>query len=180
VIAVLLAGGVAFGLMLAELRVSRLHERALRARGAIEPPGDVYRLMAIAYPIVFLAMVVEGAWRAWPLRSVPDIAAGGQPAWAVSGVVLFAAAKWLKYWAIGALGDRWSFKVLIEPARPLVTSGPYRYVSHPNYIAIAGELAGTAMMVGAAVTGPVSVVLFGALLWARIRFEERALGGVGP
>jgi methyltransferase len=90
--------------------------------------------------------------------------------------VLFAASKALKYWAIRTLGDRWSFRVLILPGVPLVTAGPYRYVRHPNYIAVVGELVGTAMMVGARVTGPMMIALFGIALWARIRFEERALG----
>jgi methyltransferase len=90
-------------------------------------------------------------------------------------VVLFTASKLLKYWAIGSLGERWSFRVLIQPDRPLVTSGPYRYVAHPNYLAVVGELVSTAMMVTASVTGPLMTGAFGIALWARLRFEERVL-----
>jgi methyltransferase len=81
----------------------------------------------------------------------------------------------LKYWAIGSLGERWSFRVYVLPGEPLVTTGPYRYVAHPNYIAVMGELIGTAMMMRAAISGPVMTVLFGLVLLRRLRFEERVL-----
>ena len=170
---VALAGGVIFGLMLAEQRVSSRHERALLARGAVTPPGDVYRAMAVAYPAVFLAMVGEGLWRAAVAAPIEPATTG--PSWMASGVLLFAAAKGLKYWAIGALGDRWTFKVIVESGRPLVATGPYRYVGHPNYVAILGELAGAALMTGAVIAGPTGFVVFGLLLWRRVRFEERWL-----
>jgi len=162
---------VVFGLMLAEDRVSRNNQRWLRKHGAIEPPGDVFVALAILYPAAFLLMGAEGVWRA----STSAASAQGGPAWAASGVVLFVASKALKYWAVHALGRRWSFRVLVIPGEPLVTSGPYRYVAHPNYIAVVGELAGTAMMVGARIIGPVMLVAFGAALVARVKFEERAL-----
>jgi methyltransferase len=170
---VALVTAVIIGVMLAENRLSRRNERALRASGAVLPPGDVFRALAVLYPASFLAMGVEGAWRA----SVAPGAATDGPSWAASGVLLFVASKALKYWAIHALGDRWSFRVLVQPGRPLVTSGPYRYVAHPNYVAVVGELAGAAMMVGARVTGPVMLVAFGIVLWRRLRFEQRALRG---
>ena len=59
----LLMAGVIAGAMLAEARVSARHDRALRARGAIEPPCDPYRVMSIVYPLAFLAMIAEGLWR---------------------------------------------------------------------------------------------------------------------
>lgn len=163
---------VIFGLMLAEARLSARNEAALREAGAIRPSGDPYLAIATIYPLAFLAMGIEGAWRA---ASVVAADAPGGPAWAASGVLLFAASKLLKYWAIGSLGMRWSFRVWILPGRPLVRSGPYRYIAHPNYVAVIGELAGAAMMVGARISGPVSLVLFGLALAARIRFENRML-----
>jgi methyltransferase len=152
------------GMMLAEARVSRRHEALLRARGAVEPPGDIYKLMAVAYPAAFLAMGLEGILR------------GVRPeGFFISGVLMLAASKGLKYWAIGALGERWSFRVLVLPGVPLVTHGPYRYVAHPNYVAVVGELAGTAMMMGATVSGPIALAVFGAILWRRLAFETEAL-----
>jgi methyltransferase len=54
-------------------------------------------------------------------------------------------------------------------------SGPYRYVNHPNYLAVVGEIVSFALIVGALITGVVALVLFGWLLRKRIRVEERAL-----
>lgn len=168
------------GLLLAEARVSWRNERALRARGAIEPPGDVHGVLAVLYPAAFVLMGAEGFYRAAQLQSTagPDGPPG--PSWFVSGLLLFAASKALKYWAIRTLGERWSFRVLVLPGVPLVSTGPYQYVRHPNYIAVVGELVGAAMMVGARVTGPVMLAVFGVALWARVRFEERALGSGPP
>jgi methyltransferase len=162
------------GLMLAEQRVSQTHERALRAAGAIEPAGDVFRWMAVVYPGAFVVMGLEGAWRA---ATVPLLLGG--PAWAMSGGLLLIASKALKYWAIGSLGPRWTFRVLVPRGAPRVVSGPYRFIDHPNYLAVAGELAGTAMMVGAVVTGPVTVAVMAWLMWRRVQVETRALREFG-
>ena len=158
------------GFMLAELRLSRRNERLLRSAGAVEPPGDVYRTMAILYPAAFVVMSIEGVSRA----NAP-LAPDGGPSWAASGVVLFVASKALKYWAIRSLGERWSFRVLVQPGRPLVRTGPYAFVSHPNYVAVVGELISTAMMVGAPITGPIMLAAFGLVLWRRLRFESGVL-----
>jgi len=156
---------VAFAPMILEARLSRRHERALRAAGAVEPAGDVYAVMQIAYPACFAAMAAE-AW----IRGAPS-----SPSF-VAGAIVFAAAKAVKYRAIVTLGPRWTFRVLVPRDRPLVTSGPYRWLRHPNYLGVAGELAGAAFLGEAPVTGVLSGILFGCLLLARIRVEERALG----
>jgi methyltransferase len=165
------AFSVIVGLMLAELRVSRVNERRLRERGAFTPPGDVYAAMSVLYPGAFLGMAIEGMWRA--MNDAGATTSG--PNWAVSGVLLFAASKALKYWAIASLGERWTFKVFVVPGLPLVTTGPYRYVAHPNYIALVGELVGAAMMCGAPIAGVLGLIGFGSALWRRIRFESGVL-----
>lgn len=159
------------GLMLAEWQLSRRNEAVLRAHGAIRPAGDPYAVIVTLYPAAFLAMAIEGAWRA----AAPATAASDGPAWAVSGALLFVTSKALKYWAIRALGVRWTFRVWVLPGWPLVRTGPYRYVAHPNYLAVIGETAGAAMMMGARITGPISIVLVGLALVARVRFENRVL-----
>ena len=169
---------VVFGLMLAEQQVSTRHERQLKSEGAIVPDGDVYLALAVAYPVAFVLMGVEGAWRA--VHETASVAPDAGPSWMASGVVLFGASKALKYWAIRSLGYRWSFRVMVLPGHPLVSSGPYRYVAHPNYIAVIGELVATAIMVGAKVSGPVMIAIFGLVLWARLRFENRVLADLRP
>ena len=159
------------GMLVAEARLSRLHERMLRARGAVAPPGDVYTALAVLYPGIFLAMAAEGFWRA----SQQGDTGGQGPNWFMSGVLLFVASKAVKYWAIRTLGVRWAFRVLVVPGWPLVTTGPYRYFAHPNYVAVVGELAGAAMMCGAPIAGTAGLVVFGAVLWQRVRFEAGVL-----
>ncbi len=148
--------------MIIESRIAAANERAQFSRGGIEPAGDVYAIMRIAYPAVFVAMIAEGLW--WP--STPHL---------IEGLVLFAAAKLLKWWAIFALGDAWTFRVVVRPGAPLVATGPYRWLRHPNYVAVIGELAGIALMSGARIAGPLGTLAFGALMFRRIVIEERAL-----
>jgi methyltransferase len=166
--------GCIVGLMLAETRRSRANEAALESRGALKPDGDVWTWMAALYPLSFFAMGVEGLWRA----QVGSFE--GRQRWFVAGLVLFVAAKALKYWAIRTLGDRWSFRVMILPGQPLVRGGPYRYLAHPNYVGVVGELVGTAMMMTAAFTGPLMCAAFGVVLWGRVRFENRVLSALAP
>jgi methyltransferase len=150
--------------MLGELRVSLSHERVLLRDGAIEPPDPVYATMRWAYPATFVTMAVEGSI--------------GVPAplpVAVAGFLVFVVAKALKYWAIASLGTRWTFRVLVLPGAPLVTSGPYRWFRHPNYIGVVGELVGFALLLGAWATGALSLAFFGYLLRRRIAAEDRAL-----
>lgn len=155
----------AFLMMLGEALLSRVNERALRARGAVEPPDDVYRTMQWAYPGAFLAMGVEGA-----------LVGPAPGTWTLAGAALFGLAKVLKYWAIASLGPRWTFRVLVPPAAPVVTRGPYAWLRHPNYVAVVGELLAFALMVGARAVGPVALVGFAAILRRRIAVENRALG----
>lgn len=156
---------LAFVPMLAELARSSSNERRLRAAGAVEPADDVYRGMQVVYPACFLAMSAESWLRQ---RGMSDAA--------VAGVVVFCLAKALKYWVIYTLGERWTFKVLVPPGSQRILSGPYRFLRHPNYLAIVGELGGFALLAGAWWSGAASLLAFGALLRARIRVEERALG----
>ena len=167
-----------FGLMLAETRLSVRNERALRARGAIEPRGDVYLAMLILYPLAFGLMGVEGISRS--TRPAEVVSGSSPPAWWVAGILLFLASKGLKYWAIASLADRWSFRVLVLPGAPLVRTGPYRYVEHPNYIAVVGELVGMCLMMSAWITGPVVILAFGVALVMRLKVETRALRDERP
>ena len=159
-----IALAVVIGLMLAELAVSTRHERALRERGAVEPPDPVYPTMRWAYPAVFVAMAAEGILSGPVPRSV-----------VATGVAVFAVAKIFKFWAITTLGERWTYKVLVLPDAPLIAEGPYRFVRHPNYVGVIGELVGMALIAGARLTGPLGLVFFSWLLVRRIRAEDQAL-----
>jgi methyltransferase len=151
-------------MMLAELWLSMSHERVLRANGAIEADDPVYSVMRIAYPGVFVAMALEGA--------ITGIELGRMT---FAGVALMFGAKALKFWAISSLGTRWTYKVLVMPGLPLVSTGPYAWMRHPNYVAVVGELIAMALMTRARVTGPIGTLFFGWLLWRRIAAEERGM-----
>src|SRR5687767_2233061 len=152
-------------IMAGEAALSAFNERQLRARGATEPEGDVIDTMRWAYPLSFVAMGIEGALTGPPPGEVM-----------MYGLALFGLAKALKLWAISSLGARWSFRVLVLPGAPLINSGPYRFLSHPNYVAVAGEIASVALIVWAPITGVLATMGFGALMIKRIRVEDRALG----
>jgi len=163
---VFLGAVLCFVPMAGEALRSRRHERALRQRGAVEAPDDVYRAMALAYPGAFLVMALEGFWRARLVDAV-----------FLTGLAVWTASKALKYWAIITLGDRWSFRVLVEPGRTLVRTGPYRWLRHPNYVGVVGELLAGCLLFPAFTGGPIVVLGFLALLARRLRVEERALSG---
>lgn len=159
---------LAFVPMAFEARLAALHDRALRAAGAVEPRDDVYRWMQVVYPAAFLCMGAEAALRHAHLDRV---------FWA--GLMVFIAAKAIKYWAIATLGSRWTFRVLVPPSSSMTDSGPYRYMRHPNYLGVLGELAGLALAARAPISGTLSVAVFTVLLVKRIRVEERALERAG-
>jgi methyltransferase len=167
---VVISAIVVFVPMLVESRRASANERAQRRRGGIEATGDVYNLMRVAYPGAFLAMIVEGFVR------------NGPPVYVfASGIAVFVLAKALKWWAIAALGRSWTFRVIVVPGDPLVARGPYRHLRHPNYVAVAGELVGVALMTGAPIAGTLGTAGFALLLRRRIVVEERMLRRVqGP
>lgn len=162
---ILLFATMIFVPMLFEAWLSGRNERELRAMGAVEPTGDVYGLMLVAYPLAFLAMLFEGSAR--------DL---HRDMFVVAGFTVFVGAKLLKYWAILSLGVRWTFRVLVPPASTPVTAGPYRLSRHPNYVAVVGELLGAALFAHAPIAGTAAICVFGVLILLRIRIEERALG----
>ena len=160
----LIALAAVLAMMLGELWRSKTNERTLIHRGAIEIQDPVFRVMRVAYPGIFVAMAVEGFVRG----AEADVVV-------LAGVGLMVAAKALKLWAIASLGHRWSYRVLVLPDEPLVTSGPYRWMRHPNYVGVIGELLAMALMTHAVIAGPWGTVLFALLLSQRIRVEERAM-----
>ena len=163
-VALVLAGGVVVVQRAAELALARRNEVWARAHGAVEHGAGHYPWI-VALHAGWLVGWIGEAWFRGPVLSP----------WWPALVVAFLAAQVVRYWAIASLGRRWNTRILVLPGAPLVATGPYRYLRHPNYVGVVGELVGAALMAYAPLAGAVSVVVFGVLLVARIRVEERAL-----
>lgn len=151
---------------LSELALSRRNARRTLARGGIEFGRRHFRVMSLVHVLFLPACAVEVLLigRAFP----------GWLGW--SALALVACAQALRYWAVASLGDRWNVRVLVVPEEPPVTTGPYRFVRHPNYVAVAAEMLLVPLVHGAWVTALVFSAANAALLVVRIRVEERALG----
>jgi methyltransferase len=151
---------------LGELFISRRNSRAARAAGAIEAGRGHYPVMVAFHTLFLLSCAAEVLLVP---RSFP-----GLFGWAALAVA--ATAQALRYWAVASLGVRWNTRVLVWPDVPPVTSGPYRFLRHPNYLAVGLEMAAVPLVYGAWVTALVFSLGNLLLLRVRIRSEESALG----
>ena len=164
--AVILVVGVALvaAQRLFELVLARGNERKTRARGAVER-GRVHYSSIVALHVLWLvSTLVEGLLRG------PDF----PPYWPVP-LALFLLVQPLRYWAVFSLGENWNTKILIVPGAKLVRRGPYRYLSHPNYVVVVVEILVFPLIFGAWVTALVFTALNAVVLYVRIREENRAL-----
>lgn len=152
-------------LALLERALARRNETRLLGGGAEEVAPWIFRLMVPAYSLVFPAAVLE------------HVLAERSPgrAFALGMVVLFGASKGLKTWAILHLREAWTMRVVLPRTLRVVTTGPYRFVRHPNYVAVIGEILALPLAGGAWMTALAAAVLFAPLLYFRIRSEETAL-----
>jgi methyltransferase len=152
------------GERVAELLLSRRNARRAFARGGVEVGQRHYRFMVVFHTLFLVACLVEGALRPFP---------GTLGFLALAGAL---AAQALRWWAIGTLGDRWNVRVIVVPDALPVVGGPYRFVRHPNYVAVALELACLPLVHGAWLTALVFTLGNALLMIVRIRVEEQALG----
>jgi methyltransferase len=143
-----------------ELGFAALNTRHLRAQGAVE-------IDARGYPWF---IVLHSAWLASLFLLVPPDAA---PSWPLLAV--FAALQLGRLWVIATLGRRWTTRVIVLPGAQLVEGGPYRYLRHPNYAVVAGEIAVLPLAFGALALALMFSALNLALILRRIRVEEAAL-----
>ena len=149
-----------------ELWVARRNAAWARSRGGVEAGRGHYPLMVALHAAWLVGCVVEPAasGRAF------DAARFG------AGAAVVAAAQGLRWWSIRTLGRRWNTRIIVVPGLPLVTGGPYRFLRHPNYLAVALEVAALPVALGAWLTALAGSALNGALMARRIPCEEAALG----
>lgn len=161
---VLLVAAVA-GERLVELVVATRNLAWSRARGGIEFGRGHYPAMVVLHTGFLIGCVAEVwllhrpflPWLGWPMLAIVIAAQG------------------LRWWCITTLGGQWNTRVVVIPDAPRITGGPYRFFSHPNYVAVAGEGVALPLVHTAWISAVVFTVLNGALMVTRINVENSAL-----
>jgi methyltransferase len=145
---------------LAVLAYSIRNSRRLIDRGGVE-------VGALQFPLI---MLLQAAWLA---SMVAFIAPATPPNWWALGIVILL--QPVRIWIIGSLGESWSTRVITVPGSPLVRSGLYRFVRHPNYVAVAAEIALVPLAFGSYTIAAIFFAAYVGLVWWRIHDENRAL-----
>ncbi|WP_433508197.1 isoprenylcysteine carboxyl methyltransferase family protein [Pseudonocardia halophobica] len=150
---------------LAELVLSTRHAQWALARGGVETGRGHYPVMVVVHTGLLVGCVAE-VW----LAGRPFVPALGWPM-----LALVVACQSVRWWCIRALGPRWNTRVIVVPGLPLVTSGPYRFLPHPNYAAVVVEGAALPLVHTAWLTAVAFTVANAGVLTVRLREERRAL-----
>ncbi|ANI38239.1 isoprenylcysteine carboxyl methyltransferase family protein [Mycolicibacterium vaccae] len=147
----------------AELVVSQRNLQWSRERGGVEFGASHYPLMVALHTGLLAACLFEAAHREF----VPVLG------WSMFALVL--AAQGLRWWCITTLGHQWNTRVVVVPGAGRVTGGPYRFLTHPNYVAVVVEGIALPLVHSAWITTLVFTALNAALLRSRITVEDKAL-----
>lgn len=142
-----------------ELWLSNRNTRRLLAQGAREHGRSHYPLI-VAVHVLWLAAL----WWLAPGRAIDGF-------W----LTMFVLLEIGRIWALATLGPRWTTRIIVLPDAPLVRTGPYRFVNHPNYLIVIGEIAVLPLVFGLWQVALLFTVLNGAVLAIRIRAENKAL-----
>lgn len=147
---------------LGELVIARRNTARLLENGAIEVAPDHYKLI-VGLHTLWLA----GLWYLALTRGLmPDLLL----------LAVFVVLQGLRVWVLATLGPRWTTRIIVVPGEQLVSRGPYRYLSHPNYWIVIGEIIVLPLAFGLLWFGVVFSILNLAILSVRIRAENKALG----
>ncbi|HEX4768093.1 MAG TPA: isoprenylcysteine carboxylmethyltransferase family protein [Lichenihabitans sp.] len=146
---------------LAELALARRNTRALKARGAWEAAPAHYRVIVIVHAAWLVCL-----WT-WGRNAVA-------PEW----LGAFLALQVLRTWVLATLGRRWTTRIIILPGAPLVSTGPYRILPHPNYVIVIGEIASLPLALGLPAVAAAFTILNLLILSVRVRAENKALATV--
>jgi methyltransferase len=156
--------GFYFGERLFELFLARRNRRRLEARGGREFHPESYRTIVLLHTLFFASLLAESfPWRV-PLDSLTLFC-----------LIFLVFLQGLRYWCIVSLGEYWNTRIILVPGAEARRRGPYRFLRHPNYLAVTLEFAVIPLMMRA----PLTLVVFSlanlAVLRQRIRLEEEAL-----
>jgi methyltransferase len=150
---------------LLELRISRRNQKNLEKQGVRKIPEPHFRWMVLTH-----AAVLAGAAAEVLLLHRPLI-----PSLAISMAALFVFANALRWWVIRTLAGHWNVEVMVSSRVGVVTSGPYRWIRHPNYVAVVIELFSLPMIHTAWITALAGTLADLEILRRRLRVEEGVL-----
>ena len=145
---------------LGELWLSNRNTRRLLARGAIEHAPGHYPLIVAVH-----ASWLAALWWLAPLRPIDGF-------W----LAFFVLVELGRIWVLASLRHRWTTRIIVMPGAQLVRRGPYRFIDHPNYWVVTGEIAVLPLVFGLWKTAIVFSLLNAGVLFIRITAENRALG----
>jgi methyltransferase len=149
----------------AELRVAKRNRAWAMERGGVETGAEHYPVMVALHTALFVGCLLEV-----PLADRPFLPWLGWPM-----LALLVGAHALRWWCIRTLGPQWNTRVIRVPGAALVTGGPYRWLRHPNYVAVVVEGFALPLVHTAWITALAFTVLNALLLRVRLRVEEQAL-----
>jgi methyltransferase len=161
-LALLAAVGV---LRLVELRISRRHQQNMLAQGAARVPEPHFKWMVVVHTGVLIGAALEVVVLRRPFL----------PLLAATMFVLFLASNLMRFWVVRTLGDLWSVQVMDSTRIGVVTTGPFRFVRHPNYTGVILEMISLPLIHTAWITAIVTLVAYSFVLSMRIRAEESVL-----
>jgi len=158
-----LYGVVAFVVLqrLAELVVSRRNTAQLLAAGGYEVGRGHYPVLVAVHVLWLISLVVA-------------IDPTTRPTFWLLGV--FGVLQVARLWVMASLGRRWTTRIIVLPGKPLIATGPYRLMRHPNYLVVVGEIAVLPLAFGAWQLALAFSILNAVVLALRVRVEDRALG----
>ena len=147
---------------LAELWLARRNTKALMSHGAGEVAPGHYPLIVVLH-----ALWLAGLWLLGWQNSVDTL-------W----LVIFLLLQVLRVWVLATLGPRWTTRIIVKPGLPLVATGPYRLMAHPNYFVVVCEIAVLPLCLGLPWYALAFSIANAAVLTIRIRAENAALNGL--
>ena len=148
-----------------ELRISKRHQQEMTARGAAKVNDPNFRWMALFHTFVLIGAAVEVVVLRRPFL----------PGLAIPMLALFIAANIVRWWVIRTLGQHWNVEVMDSTRLGVITTGPFRYVRHPNYAAVFVEMIALPLIHTAWITALVGAVVHMVVLAVRLSAEERVL-----
>jgi methyltransferase len=147
-----------------EMAVSQRNQSWALSRGGIETGQGQYPVVVALHVLFFLSLVAEHHF----------LPRGWDPLW-LFWFGLLVSSQLLRVWCVASLGRFWNTRIIVIPGERPVLKGPYSFIRHPNYLAVAVEILAIPMLCGAYLTAGVFSILNAFVLWWMIREEERAL-----